>query len=86
MSPQSWFWIDYVSENLIEDTTGVKAAEDFMRNMRKMGEPFLNGYNDINVLAERYNLSIEQNIDSGVILDISEDVYKHYSFCIFKGG
>lgn len=86
MSPKSWFWIDYVSENLIEDTTGVKAAEDFMRNMCKMGESFLNGYNDINALAERYNLSIEQNIDSGAILKVQEDVYKHYSFCIFKGG
>lgn len=86
ISPQSWFWVDYVSENLIEDTTGVKAAEDFMRNMRKMGEPFLNGYNDIGVLAEKYNLLMEQNIDSGAILDIAEDVYKHYSFCIFKGG
>ena len=85
MSPQSWLWFDYVSENLIADTTGVKAAEDFMRNMRKMGDPFLNGYNDISTLAKRYHFSMEQNIDSGVVLDIAENVYKHYSFCVFKG-
>ncbi len=85
MTQGSCFWFDYVSEDLVEDGTGVKAAEDFMRNMRKMGEPFVNGYNDIGALAEKYHLVLEQNIDSGSVLDIQEDIYDHYSFCILKG-
>lgn len=85
MTQGSCFWFDYVSEDLVEDGTGVKAAEDFMRNMRKMGEPFVNGYNDIGALAEKYHLALEQNIDSGSVLDIQEDIYDHYSFCILKG-
>lgn len=85
MTQGSCFWFDYVSEDLVEDGTGVKAAEDFMRNMRKMGEPFVNGYNDIGALAEKYHLALEQNIDSGAVLDIQEDIYDHYRFCILKG-
>ncbi|NTW94125.1 MAG: SAM-dependent methyltransferase [Chlorobiaceae bacterium] len=85
MTQDSCFWFDYVSEDLVEDGTGVKAAEDFMRNMRKMGEPFVNGYNDIGALAEKYHLALEQNIDSGAVLDIQEDIYDHYRFCILKG-
>lgn len=85
MSEDSCLWFDYVSEDLVADGTGVKAAETFMRNMRKMGEPFVNGYNDISTLAEKYHLAIEQNIDSGAVLDMQEEVYDHYSFCILKG-
>jgi len=85
MAQGSCFWFDYVSEDLVADGTGVKAAEDFMRNMRKMGEPFINGYNDIGALAVQYHLALEQNIDSGAVLDIQEDIYDHYSFCILKG-
>ncbi|MCG8377224.1 MAG: SAM-dependent methyltransferase [Chlorobiales bacterium] len=81
----SCFWFDYVSEDLIENNTGVREAEDFMKNMRKMGEPFINGYNDIGVLAEKYHLTIEQDTHSGTVLGIEEDIYKHYSFCILRG-
>ena len=81
----SCIWFDYVSEALIEDITGIKEAENFTRNMRKMGEPFINGYNDINVLAEKYHLTIQQDIHSGTVLDIEEDIYKHYGFCVLRG-
>ena len=81
----SCFWLDYVSEDLIADNTGVREAENFMKNMRKMGEPFINGYNNIGVLAEKYHLTIEQDIHSGTVLGIEEDIYKHYSFCILRG-
>lgn len=85
MPQGSCIWFDYVSAALIEDTTGIKEVENFTRNMRKMGEPFINGYNDISVLAEKYHLTIQQDIHSGTVLDIEEDIYKHYGFCILRG-
>ncbi len=85
MSPGSRFWFDYVSEDLVADATGVKEAEDFMRNMRKLGEPFINGYSETDSLAGTYGLTVKENTASGSVLEIGEDIYNHYSFCILKG-
>ncbi|KUL32951.1 SAM-dependent methyltransferase [Chlorobium limicola] len=84
MNKDSCIWLDYVSKDLVEICTGIPEAEGFIYNIRKMGEPFINGYNDIGFLADKYALAIEQNICSGKILDIEEDVYSHYSFCMLK--
>lgn len=85
MHQDSCIWFDYVSEDLIDCSTGIREAEGFITNIRKMGEPFINGFNDVGECAEKYNLAVEQNIHSGALLDIREDIYRHYSFCILKG-
>jgi len=82
----SRFWFDFVSEDLIHDTTDIKSAEIFMENMRKMGEPFINGYNNTASLAKAYRLEVEENTASGEVLGMEEEIYNHYSFCILKGG
>ncbi len=84
MQEDSCIWLDYVSQDLIEIRTGIREAEGFIHNIRKMGEPFINGYNDIEDLADRYDFIIEQDVRSGELLDIEEDVYNHYSFCVLK--
>ncbi len=84
MNQDSCIWLDYVSKDLVDIRTGIREAEGFINNIRKMGEPFINGYNDISVLADKYDLVIKENISSGVLLDIEEDVYNHYSFCVLK--
>jgi len=85
MSPGSRFWFDFVSDELVADTTGQRDAEDFMRNMRKMGEPFINGYRDPAFLASKHGLTVDENTASGKKLAIDEEIYNHYSFCIMKG-
>ncbi|NTW83442.1 MAG: SAM-dependent methyltransferase [Chlorobiaceae bacterium] len=84
MTPESVFWFDFVSEELVNDATGKKEAEDFMRNMRKMGEPFINGYRDPSVLASKHGLHVEENTASGKVLSFEEEIYNHYGFCIMK--
>lgn len=84
ISQGSCFWLDYVSDDLVKNSTGIREAEAFITNIRKMGEPFINGYNHIDVFAEKYHLTVEQNTRSGDVLGIEEDIYKHYSFCILK--
>lgn len=56
MSKDCYFWLDYVSSESINNETGIKAIEDFMTNMAKMGEPFINGFSDINSFAKKFNL------------------------------
>lgn len=85
MSRNSYIWLDYVSEDLVKDDTGVAAAENFMKNMRRMGEPFINGYNNINILAAKHKFTIQKDLHSGKVLNLEEDIYKHYSFCVLRG-
>ena len=85
MSYGSCIWFDYVSKDLIEDATSIKEAEEFMKNMRKMGESFINGYNNIRILAEKHHLKIQQDICSGTVLNTEEAIYKHYGFCTLRG-
>jgi len=84
MSPGSCFWMDYVTEDLVNSATGIKEIEGFITNIRRMGEPFINGYNDIAVLSEHYKLDILETLHSGALLNKHEEIYKHYRFCIFK--
>ncbi|MBF0586704.1 SAM-dependent methyltransferase [Prosthecochloris sp. N3] len=84
MTPGSRFWLDYVSKDLVQSTTGIREIERFITNIRKMGEPFINGYNDIASLANTYHLSVEENVHSGSALQLDEEIYKHYSFTILR--
>ncbi|NTW69060.1 MAG: SAM-dependent methyltransferase [Chlorobiaceae bacterium] len=84
MTPDSCIWLDYVSKDLVDIRTGIPEAEGFIHNIRKMGEPFINGYNDISALTDIHDLVIGENITSRELLDIMEDVYSHYSFCVLK--
>jgi methyltransferase (TIGR00027 family) len=84
MNSESRLWLDYVSSDLIQCRTGIREADNFITNIRKMGEPFINGYNDIAILADTFNLEIEKNIHSGAILEIDEDIYKHYCFTVLE--
>jgi methyltransferase (TIGR00027 family) len=85
MHRECCMWFDYVSEDLIACSTGIREAEGFITNIRKMGEPFINGFNNVGDAAIKYNLSLEQNVHSGAVLGTPEEIYTHYSFCIMKG-
>ncbi|ANT65728.1 SAM-dependent methyltransferase [Prosthecochloris sp. CIB 2401] len=84
MRKKSLFWFDYVSEDLVNCTTGIREVEGFITNIRKMGEPFINGYNNIETLANRHRLSVQKNICSGDTPGLKEEIYRHYSFCLLK--
>jgi len=84
MNKESLFWFDYVSEDLVKCTTGIREVESFITNIRKMGEPFINGYNDIETLAHKTLFTVQKNICSGETLGLKEHIYRHYSFCLLK--
>ncbi len=86
MAPGSRFWFDYVSEAIVEGTTGIREAEDFIDAMRKLGEPFVTGFDDMGPLARRYHLEIKEDAAAGSVLGIGEAIYNHYHFCVLGRG
>ncbi len=83
-SSTSRFWFDYVSKDIIENLTGLKEIEDFMRNMSKMGEPFVNGFAKVSEDIKVFGLECIVDDHSGVFLDNQDMIYDHYRFCLAK--
>ena len=46
-NPNSLLWLDYTSEKVVANQTNIPEVENFMFNMRRMGEPFIQGYQNI---------------------------------------
>lgn len=84
MSKGSCLWIDYVSLEIINGTTNVQEIEYFMKNMSKLGENFINGFDNFKHIAKNNNLSIATDVLSNSIVKSNEEHYKHYKFCILK--
>ena len=78
----SIFWFDYVSNSIIENKTDIKEIEDFTRNMSKMGEAFVYGFQDIEKELIELNIECFNKIDSDSYLAKKGLVYKHYRFCL----
>ena len=44
---KSRLWFDFVSKDVVDNTTGKLEMESFIRGIRRMGEPFINGYSNV---------------------------------------
>ena len=55
-----------------------------MTSMRIMGEAFINGFKDINLFAEKYNLKVLNNEASAKVLNLKDPHFNYYSFCILS--
>jgi len=84
LNKNNLLWFDYVSSDIILGNTGIKEIELFMTSMRIMGEAFINGFKDINLFAEKYNLDIVNNEASSQVIESKDPHFNYYSFCILS--
>jgi O-methyltransferase involved in polyketide biosynthesis/acyl-coenzyme A thioesterase PaaI-like protein len=77
----SCVWFDYVAESLIKDDPGRSSVEAFNDTMQKMGEPFINGYDNIEEVLPNMNLAVVEVADTGSILSDPKPRYELYKFC-----
>jgi methyltransferase (TIGR00027 family) len=84
MSARCSIWFDYVSSDIINNKTGIKEIEDFIQNMGRMGESFINGFNNIKSLAKKYELNILAHESSVMLAESTEPHYGYYNFCILS--
>lgn len=77
----SRLWMDYVSKSIVDGTSGIQVADDFIQAMRCLGEPFINGFVDIRKELASVGLSVEQDKASGYCLDTDDPVFDLYRFC-----
>lgn len=81
-NPNSLLWLDYTSEKVVANQTNIPEVENFMFNMRRMGEPFIQGYQSILTAENSALFTINHLTSSDYYVDKSEAIYGHYSFCV----
>jgi O-methyltransferase involved in polyketide biosynthesis/acyl-coenzyme A thioesterase PaaI-like protein len=79
-------WFDYVNRDIICEATGIKAVDDFLFSMRRMGEPFINGYEDFKAYSKNINLAVHNITNCADYIDNQEAIYQKYHFCMVKGS
>lgn len=77
----SRIWLDYVTEKVVKSTTGVAEIENFIKSMRKMGEPFVGGIDDIAPFAAEHMLRVVDHVSCADYLGVNDKVDHHYRFC-----
>ena len=78
-------WIDYVYQSVIDRTTGITVVDAFMDAMSCLGEPFIQGFSNIEQQLNSCNLTIEKDVASSHYLtDTTDPVFELYRFCLIK--
>jgi methyltransferase (TIGR00027 family) len=84
MDERSEFWFDYISKDSVDGKTNISDVERFIDNMKKMGEPFINGFNNLDSFAKNFGLSVKTNDSSSKFTENKDSIYNHYKICVLK--
>jgi methyltransferase (TIGR00027 family) len=81
---KSHVWFDYVSHAAATNTTGLPRVEAFIRGMRRMGEPFVSGFKDVQQFLPRCGLEVDRIQMSDAYIQNNDPTYSHYGFCLAR--
>ncbi len=71
--PKSRLWLDLVSRSVVERSTAFPAAERFVDGMRRLGEPFILGFDDPTSFFSEHGLAVARHVSSGHYRPRGED-------------
>lgn len=82
MNSDSQFWFDFVSEDAVNDSTGIMEIKAFIDHMRSVGEPFVQGFNAVDLPLSRLGFEVIQRNSAAALLGETDPIYAHYSFAL----
>lgn len=80
----SRLWIDYVSPAVFDGTSDLPVVQRFSEAMQCLGEPFINGFDEIATDLAQCSLSSESDVASDIFFPESDPVFGLYRFCIAR--
>ncbi len=79
---------DYLSDKVIQGTTGFNSAAELIKGFESLGAPWVTGFDDINQLAEQTDLRVVENLwmtevvaSSRSHLSLNSGLFSNYSVC-----
>ncbi len=81
---ESFAWMDYVTRDVVESKTNLREVEHFITSIRKMGEPFIGGINDIETFLGKHGLRLIDDTSCANYLGIDAKIDQLYHFCTLK--
>lgn len=83
MCSASRLWFDFASFTAVNDLTGLNEVKSFMDNMRLIGEPFMRGFDDIEIELAEAGLDVAECVSAAqALLNDFDPVLAHYSFAL----
>lgn len=82
----SRLWIDYVRPSVFDGTSELTAVNKFSDGMRRMGEPFVNGYEDIVSHLMPFGLCVIDDMASNICHAPDDEIYNMYRFATISGN
>jgi methyltransferase (TIGR00027 family) len=79
---RSRLWMDFVNPSVFDGTSDIAVLNRFSEAMQCLGEPFINGFNDINASLASCKLDVEANIASDIFASKNDPVFSLYRFCV----
>lgn len=81
-STQMWF--DYVDIKVIDGTSGMDVVENFIDAIRMLGEPFVNGYSNLEQSMSDVGITIVSNKPSNFTIDSTDPIFGLYKFALVE--
>jgi methyltransferase (TIGR00027 family) len=77
-------WFDYVDNKVIDGSSGFQVVEDFIQAIRMLGEPFINGYSDLEKEMNQLGIQTISNKSSNHFTKNADPVFDLYKFALVK--
>jgi methyltransferase (TIGR00027 family) len=77
----SRLWMDYVNPLVFDGTSGLLVVDRFTEAMQCLGEPFINGFNDVGANLASCSLMLESDVASDIFVPDNDPVFNLYRFC-----
>jgi methyltransferase (TIGR00027 family) len=82
----SRLWIDYVSPAVFDGTSDLSVVNRFSEAIQSLGEPFINGFDNIADDLALCNLAVESDVASNTFTADSDPVFGLYRFCVARAA
>jgi O-methyltransferase involved in polyketide biosynthesis/acyl-coenzyme A thioesterase PaaI-like protein len=80
-SPETRIWVDHVTTRIF--ALDVEEVQAFLSSMTRLGEPFVNGFNDVSEL-DTHSWEVSEAASAADVLGLSEVVHSEYRFSILR--
>jgi len=85
LNSESRLWMDVVDRDVVDGSCPSATVKSFLKNMARLGEPFVFGIADIPEFFNSFNMEVEIAANTtNVIENGQDDIYRLYNFLVLK--
>jgi methyltransferase (TIGR00027 family) len=80
--PQSRFWMDYVTPEVLTNSVGRPQIQAFLTATRTLGEPFFNAFADVEATLCKAGMALAEDTTAQSLIAGRDPLYAYYRFAV----